>query len=286
MRMPGNSLRRLAADGELPLSACSAALLRWLQPLLATGVLARVRSGAGERLTVRQPPVLHAYILQRFPGGLDAPPPASRAEAVLNWRDSRLAAPDAPAVVLLRGLPGTRVSTPTREVDLARETDRHGAFALAVEDLEGHRLHGTVAVIENREPFFAVEKLALRGLPARSFVYAAGRLDQRVRSWLAAQTVLDPEPIELLHAGDYDATGLCEFLCLRAAGARARLYLPEDVEILLARHGKPALRISSPELERLQAQFQDPDVARLRDAMARHGSGLEQEALLGVSEGD
>ncbi len=285
MRMPGNSLRRLAAEGELPLSACSAALLRWLQPLLATGVLARVRSGVGERLQVRQPGTLRAYILQHFPGGLDAPPPASRAEAVLNWRDSRLAAPDAPAVVLLRGLPGTRVSTPAREVDLARETERHGAFALAVEDLAGHRLHGAVAVIENREVFFAAENLVAHGLPAQSFVYAAGRLDQRVRDWLAAQTVLDPDPIELLHAGDYDATGLCEYLRLRAAGARVDLYLPPDFEALLARHGKPALKVSSPELERLQAQFQDPDVARLRECMARRGCGLEQEALLGASDG-
>lgn len=284
MRMPGNALRRLATEGGLPLSACSAALLRWLAPLLATGVLVRVRSGVGERLEVRQPGVMREYVLQRFPGGLDAAPPASRAEAVLNWRDSRLAAPDAPALVLLRGLPGTRVSTPTREVDLARETERHGAFALAVEDLAGHRLYGSVAVIENREPFFAAEQLAARGLPARSFVYAAGRLDQRVRDWLAAQTVQEREPIELLQAGDYDATGLCEYLRLRAAGARVRLYLPPDLEALLARHGKPGLKVSSPELESLQAQFQDPAVARLREWMARHGCGLEQEALLGAAQ--
>lgn len=282
MRMPGNALRRLATEGGLPLSACSAALLRWLAPLLATGVLVRVRSGVGERLEVRQPGVMREYVLQRFPGGLDAAPPASRAEAVLNWRDSRLAAPDAPALVLLRGLPGTRVSTPTREVDLARETERHGAFALAVEDLAGHRLYGSVAVIENREPFFAAEQLAARGLPARSFVYAAGRLDQRVRDWLAAQTVPEREPIELLQAGDYDATGLCEYLRMRAAGARVRLYLPPDLEALLARYGKPGLKVSSPELDSLQAQFQDPTVARLREWMARHGCGLEQEVLLGL----
>lgn len=283
MRMPDKALRRLAAEGGLPLSACSAALLRWLQPLLATGVLRRVRAGGGERLEVRQPEVLRTFIQQRFPGGLSAPPPASRAEAALHWRDSHLAAPDAPAVVLLRGLSGSRVSTPTREVDLGAETEGHGAFALAVEDLAGHRLHGVVAVIENREPFFAAGRLAAHGLPACSFVHAAGRLDQRVRNWLAAQTLLDPEPIELLHAGDYDATGLGEYLCLRAAGARVSLFMPPDLETLLARHGKSTLKLCNRELERLQSRFQDPHVSQVREWMALHGRGLEQEVLLAAS---
>lgn len=281
MRKPTPALRQLLTEQALPVSAASKALLRWLAPLLATGVVERVRSGVGERLLLRQPAVLTRYIDQCFPGGLDAPAPDSRAQAVLWMRDSRLVPPDAPAVVLLRGLEGAVLLGPRGTIDLALATRRHGAFALAVRDLSRYRLQGAVAVIENREAFFHAEALSSWGLPARSFVLGNGRLSTRLRGWLSAQTAQDPA-LELWHCGDYDASGLSDYLALRADGARVQLLVPGNLETLLARFGKRSLLISSPELERLRVAHPDPVVEGIATLLSRHGAGLEQEVLLGA----
>lgn len=274
MHSPSPALRRLQTEGALPISAASQTLLRWLAPLLATGVVVRTRAGVGERLQVAQTPVFARYIDQCFPGGVDAAPPGTRAAAVLRLRNSRLVAPDAPTLVLLRGLPGAQLQGARGAIDLALATAEHGAFALAVRDLKRYRLQGNVAVIENREVFFHAEQLLAWGLPARTFVLGNGRLPLRLRDWLRAQDV------ELWHCGDYDAAGLCDYLSLRGGRARVHLLLPAELPALLARYGKRTLSISSAELERLQLQSADPEVERVAAMLAQAGAGLEQEVLL------
>ncbi|MBK9654207.1 MAG: hypothetical protein IPO66_01565 [Rhodanobacteraceae bacterium] len=89
MRTPTPALRRLLTEGRLPLSAASRALLGWLAPLIATGVVERLRSGVGEQLLVRRAETLQALVDQCFPGGADAP---DRSPAARRWRVSRLQA--------------------------------------------------------------------------------------------------------------------------------------------------------------------------------------------------
>lgn len=278
MRTPSPALRRLLADGNLPVSAASNALLDWLAPLLATGVVERQRSGVGERLIVRRAETLSAHVERCFPGGANAAPATTRREAIARFRDSRIVAPDAPDLVLLRGLPGALLQSPEGTIDLAEATAGHGAFALAVADLDRFRLSGCVATIENRESFFGAERLQLRGLPASTFVLGNGRLSLRMRAWLATQTT-GANAIELWHCGDYDAAGLSDYLALRAAGARVHLFVPENLEDLLRRHGKPTLAIGNAELDRLRRQINDPEVERVLALMAALGCGLEQELL-------
>jgi len=282
MRAPNPALRRLLTDGSLPLSASSRGLLRWLAPLLATGVVERARSGVGERLLVRRLDTLQQFVDQRFPGGIHAPPPLTRAQAIARFRDSKLIAPDAPAVVLLRGMAGSVLHTPRGLIDLAAATARHGAFALAVRNLHRYRLHGSVATIENKESFFAAERLQAQGLTARSFVLGNGRLSGRLRAWLSPQTQANSstEPIELWHCGDYDASGLSDYLALRADGANVSLFVPSNLEALLKRYGNASLTISSAELERLRLRFADPQVERVCALLSLTGCGLEQELLL------
>ena len=279
MRMPTAALRRLLTEGNLPLSAASQALLRWLAPLIATGVVERLRSGAGERLIVRRAETLQVLVEQCFPAGADGARSQSRGEAVARFRDSKLAAVDAPDLILLRGMPGAVLQSPTGNIDLAQATASHGAFALAVADLDSFSLVGAVAIVENREAFFAAERLAANGLPARTFVLGNGRLSQRLRTWLAAQTVAAPA-IELWHCGDYDAAGLSDYLALRVAGARVRLFVPADLDALLRRFGTATLVIGNAELDSLRRRVVDPEVERVCALLRAHGCGLEQELLL------
>jgi len=280
MRTPTPALRRLLTEGRLPLSAASRALLGWLAPLIATGVVERLRSGVGEQLLVRRAETLQAFVDQCYPAGVDVARAQTRGAAVAQFRDSKLSAVDAPDVILLRGVTGASLQSPRGSIiDLAQATASHGAFALAVADLDQFALVGTVAIIENREAFFAAERLAVHGLRARTFVLGNGRLSQRLRAWLAAQTV-SSAPIELWHCGDYDAAGLSDYLALRAAGARVHLFVPAQLGDLLQRYGKPALVLGNAELDRLRRQFADPDVERVCALLLAHGGGLEQELLL------
>jgi hypothetical protein len=275
MRTPTPALRRLLTEGSLPLSAVSGALLRWLAPMLATGVVERLRSGVGERLIVRRAETLAAHVNRCFPGGVGDASADSRSVAVIRFRDSKVGAVDAPTLVLLRGLPGALLESPDERIDLAKATADHGAFALAVDDLQRFRLSGSVAVVENREAFFAAERLRVQGLPARSYVLGNGRLSLRLRDWLAAQTVSLPS-IDLWHCGDYDAAGLCDYLALRAAGATVRLFVPADLDGLLRRFGKPSLVIGNAELEGLRRRLPDRDVDAVYALLQAHGCGLEQ----------
>lgn len=182
MRTPTPALRRLLTEGRLPLSAASRALLNWLAPLIATGVVERLRSGAGEQLLVRRADTLQAYVDQCFPAGAHAVRAQTRGAAVAQFRDSKISAVDAPDVILLRGMAGAVLQSPTGSIDLAQATASHGAFALAVADLDQFALVGTVAIVENREAFFAAERLAVHGLAAGTFVLGNGRLSQRLRT--------------------------------------------------------------------------------------------------------
>ncbi len=222
-------LHMLLRDGRMPASRCGSATTAVLRPLLEAGALERRRKGGGSELVVADPGALRRFAERLFPAGLEAAldGAGSRAEGVTRFRDSKRAALAERPIVLLRGRPGTVVDS---------------AAALVLPPAEPMRFDGPLAIIENKAVFLAFETLAERGLAADMALWSGGRLDQRVIDWLAGLTG------PLLHAGDWDASGLDDYARLKAAcGTRARLFLPPDLD----------------------------------DLFARHGAGLEQECLLG-----
>lgn len=68
----------LLAQGSLPKSTCSAALMRFLKPMLDTGAVGEERSGAGRRVIVHRYSPLLEYVRRQFSdmaekGGINAP---------------------------------------------------------------------------------------------------------------------------------------------------------------------------------------------------------------------
>jgi len=135
---------------------------------------------------------------------------------------------------------------------------------------------GTVAVVENAEPFWQYE----RELPEVDLaIFASGRLSERALAWLASD---DMGTCSLVHWGDYDPVGCMEFIRLRErCGTRVTMHLPNRVEELLPRFGKPGLL--SDQLDTLAAlrSLDVPfEVISLLAMFDRFRRGLEQEALL------
>ena len=270
-------LRALERDGSVPASRLRTRAAEALRPLIETGVLAIQRSGAGERLVTRKPAELAAFVARLFPEGLAATgrEPESRARSISVSRDSKHVAPAAPPILMFRGLPGTAISSATSSLPIGELTARHGASALMPAYLNAWWSSEPVAVVENLEVFARFEDLRERGLPARLALYSSGRLDGRILAWLGCQQE------DIWHCGDYDATGLNEYLRLRSTcGRRARLFVPSDLETLFRTFGNPSLGGVNSELRQRTSHLNDQQVLRVVRLIQQSGCGLEQEILL------
>jgi hypothetical protein len=176
---------------------------------------------------------------------------------------------------VLRGSPGARLERNGAILDVGQLTGFAGAAALVVGPGCAWQFAGVVALVENLEAFLHVERI-LGGVDL--VVYAPGRLSGTVRAWLASEHMAGAR---YLHLGDYDPVGLDEYLKLkRACPGRVAIHVPADLDLRLRRFGKEKLLEDSVEvLERLRRST-DPEVAKIVQALDRHGRGLEQEALL------
>ncbi|MEJ2033643.1 MAG: hypothetical protein P8Y63_11515 [Deltaproteobacteria bacterium] len=270
-------LSLLLYQGSLPASRLTTRDRLRLSTLFDTGAVTEERSGAGRRLVVKSHEALTAYIAQNYPSGLEGSRGnfAPRSRAVADLRDSKKAHESGPPTVLLRGFGNCQLYAKDQVLPIAHWTQLAGVAALCLKEDWHWGFRGILAVVENAEVFWNFEKLCTG---AQLALYAQGRLSGRVLAWLAS-----PEMVQarILHCGDYDPVGLDEYLRLKAAcPERADLYLPPDLEDLLARYGKRELLIDNVAvLDRLR-KTDDPLVRQVVLMMDRWGVGLEQEALL------
>ena len=270
-----NKLKQLLASGCLPESACGAPLLRELQPLLQSGLVARARHGGGWRYVVRNQDALGAWMARRFP--TDVGPETGRVAGVARFRDSKATPNDTPPVVLARVFRDVLRLPDGLACPAVEGTRRHGVFAFVLEPGRACSIEGSVALVENPAVFLRVEEL---GLGVDMAVATQGRAHGRVVDWLAAQA---HPGFQAWHLPDYDPTGLGEFGRLRGAlGGRVALYQPPDLAERFARHSSPRLLegIQSQEtLARLRAHSL-PEIRAVVGLIDRHNGGLEQESLL------
>jgi len=278
------ALATLARHGRLPASAVNRTTEAALGRLLASGVLRRERAGGGSRLVVADAAALRQAITALFPAGLEGALTGragldSRHQAVVRRGDAKAAARGAVAPVLLRGFGGAVLRRGEQELDLGAWTAAGGLAAIDLDPDRPWQLAGTVAVVENLEPFRHVE-LLVPGLDAA--VYAGGRLPGRVSTWLAGPALA---ACRFIHCGDYDPVGLDEYLRLRRlCPGRVTLHVPADLEARVARHGNSELLARSTAVLRRLRACDDPAVLGVVAILDRHGRGLEQEAMLGDPE--
>ena len=268
-------LRALERDGSLPGSRLSPSMRRELRSLFDARILEERRSGAGRRVVVANEEGFRRWAEERLPNGLDpdldGPP---RSAAIAAFRDAKVARRTDAEPVLLRvfteqavvGIDGVALS--------ARElTQRAGCVSFLLSEGRHVTLCGRVGVVENLEAFVYAEQL---GAQLDAAMYAAGRISSRMLEWMSTQ-----ETTFWVHLGDYDPVGLSEYLRVaEACPDRASLWIPPDLEQLVARYSKGRLMEASPRVWAKVRQSEDADVRRVVSFLDHHARGLEHEILL------
>ena len=213
---------------------------------------------------------------QCFPFGVDGCPEEvlPRSRAIAELRDSKKTSETIPPVAFLRGFDGCELYVDEETIPVVAWTNIAGVAALRIDDRQW-RYDGTLAIVENLEFFWNIEKL---NTGAQLALYTQGRLSGRILDWLASPGMLQAS---ILHCGDYDPVGLDEYLRIKTACPdRTKLYLPANLEVLLTRYGKKVLLQSSGSvLDRLR-KTDDQEVRQIVKLLDQYGVGLEQEVLL------
>lgn len=268
-------LEELLSVGSLPSSRLSTGMRVRLDTLFKIGALRMEKSGAGRRAKLVDRAAVDRWIGSQYPSGLDGTdedlPP--RAESVANFRDSKRGRRIDFCLTYMRGFRGTVLRRGDASMPLADLTRDFGVAGVVVEPSRPWVVEGLLGIVENLELFLHVESV-LPDLDAA--VWAAGRFDQRVLDWLAAQ-----QNLSVLHIGDYDPVGLDEYLRVkRAFGDRADLHIPEDLRERSAKYGQSEILVRSVAVYKRVRVEADDRVLRVLAALDQRCRGFEQEGLV------
>lgn len=239
------------------------------------------RNGRGVSLYVKDELALKRFIDARLPGGSDVARSRikDRAEAVVLRADAKVARKSIGEGIFVRS---TKVDTVIQAVDgpielsVGQLSDDAGGAAIQLSSRSRWTFAGTVLVVENADVFWQYEIV----LPDTDLaVFASGNLSARLVDWLASPEMQD---CNIIHWGDYDPVGVCEYLRLAdACAGRVEPFAPMDVDALLPVYGKRSLVTRQAQyLERLRNKLSDRYVARMIRLFDAHRRGLEQEVLL------
>lgn len=280
-------LRRLRDAGPDGLAASSVPTRCELlveQLKICGAVETRLGKGRGFRLHLRDLAAFASFVESQYPVGLDVMDEdlVDRASGVALLGDAK---------AVRRGShQGVFVRSPKRHVTIARVntgmqlavgelTIIAGGTALVLAAGITWRFSGVVAVIENAEAFWRSEQV----LPDVDLaVFAQGRMSERVLAWLASPAMADSQ---FIHWGDYDPVGAAEYLRLiTACPGRVQMHLPDNLDELLRKFGKPALVAGQTDvLDGLRDCADDLTVKKLVTLFDHYGRGLEQEILLAMT---
>lgn len=251
-----------------------------MQGLETCAAIERIRMGRGEILRVKNFDAFDRYVMSIFPIGLEEPSdvPSDRIAAVRALGDAKATSRGRYEGVFLRSMkPDTAILNESgASLDITRLTELWGVAAITLDDSRSYRFSGRLVIVENAEPFWKFED----ELPDVDLaIYSAGRLSERVLSWLASKHMAG---CEIAYWGDYDPVGCLEYLRIQSrCGQRVGLHAPSRVDELLPVHGKRSLLDGQiTELTSLRGRSLPPELKRLMELFDQHRRGLEQEALL------
>jgi len=269
-------LQTLLAEGAVPLSLVSPGVKRSLETQFAAGILQVERSGAGSRVVVKNKEVLSAFANQLFPSGLALPETSglSRTDAISHYRDAKASASAFAEPVLIRAFNNATFTRNGVTFPAGQLSKDYGVASFLLQEVPFWSYSGMLAVVENLESFLCFEKM---NIAADVAVYASGKMSGRMLAWLASAEM---SKCELLHCGDYDPVGIAEYLRLKEACDRARLFIPENIEELFKKFGKRELLEDSEATLRRLRSTKDPDALRIITLMNTYNIGLEQEILI------
>jgi len=269
-------LQALILDGKIKRN--HALSRKYSQSLIDLEIVTIQREGRSDYIVVTKPENLHRYIENRFPGGLDSSP-NSRLEGVMLRGNSKLGGNASSAILICRVF--SNKSTTNVSVNPKDITEEMGLFSVSInsENYTQMRVSGKVSIVENLDVFMKIECF-IESLDIA--IYSGGILDSRIIGWLNECDDIS----QIIHAGDYDSTGLKEFIRYeRELKHNVEFYLNEDIELGDFRtYGRSDLVGKGRNLGLMDSirkhQSDDKGFNKSIEYILESGNGLEQEFLL------
>ena len=274
-------LRRLrdSEDHSVLLTSVARGCQGILESMETCGAVQRRLIKRARRVEIRCQATFNKFVDSRFPLGIDAKlnEVFDRAGAVIAFGDAKAINRGSEEGIFVRtAKPGIVIrSTDGVEVPVGALSKDAGGAALSLTKDRDWAFSGTVAVIENVEPFWQHEKV----LPDIDLaVCASGNMSRRLVDWLTSESM---SGCQIIHWGDYDPRGVAEYLRLfDHCPDRVESFVPDSIDELM-KHGKRKLwEVQSRSLEKLRKRTSNPHVNRMLTLFDHHRRGLEQEVLL------
>ena len=160
-------------------------------------------------------------------------------------------------------IPVSEMSSVDRAVVVRLSSDKTWTFS------------GTVAVVEGAYAFWRYEW----AIPhADLAVLGSGNMSAALLNWLASPGMAR---CRIIHWGDYDPVGVCQYLRLvERCPRRVESFAPPEVDALLPKSKRTLVTRQGKYLNRLRSHVNDSYVRRMIDLFDRYRRGLEHEALL------
>ncbi len=268
------------SEGGLARSAIGKRCNGLVQALQTCGAARFYPVSSGVVLRIDDTSAFQRFISSRYPQGIDLDPKTitDRASAVWSFADAKTVKRGTDEGVCIRSArPETTIhSVSGREtIPVGEPTSNAGGVLIRFETNTDWIFNGTIAVIENGDPFWNYE-CVLRDVDLAIF---APKISRRLLQWLQTDGL---SRSKIVHWGDYDPVGMSEYRRLaEACPTRVTTHAPSCIDDLLPRFGKRKLVIKQERyLDRLRTHLSDPVVARMVDLFDKHRRGLEQEILM------
>ncbi|MDP9315912.1 MAG: DUF2220 family protein [Chloroflexota bacterium] len=262
-------ITRLQRDGSVPRSAVTAESVAMLEQLVALGYVAEETQGTRRRVVVQNTSGLTAWAVGTYPQPSESPIPGRRAGNIARVRDSKGGrSTHDRQPMLLRWFgpdPAAPFATLTQQWGVAAVTSDRSANLLPPS-------RWILLTVENWESFVATDYTDCQdtiivnytgGNPAEATIRALGSLQ--------------PAPVRAIHFGDYDWSGLTIFRHLRTVLPIIELYVPKDIQELLARFANQ--RLIDGQIPLREREDDTDEVREVIRLISQYNAGLEQEIV-------
>lgn len=226
--------------------------------LLDSGIVEKKKAGRGFCFVVSDTMSYRDFFNTTFP---EKDTSISKSGNIRQFRDSKARKVATEAVFFLRGFTEVRLQNNT--LDLKHYTQNFGAFAVKSPALATEK----VCFVENLQPFLKAESLLGNNYV---YIHKYGRI--------GINSIKPFKLGEALVFVDYDFNGLDEYLRIKSVFPQARLYVPENFDILFERYAKSLKGNKAVASAQVKGSLL-PEVVKIRNLVERHHRFLEQEIL-------
>lgn len=238
-------------------------------------------AGRGITLHIKSEQAFQRFLAARLPQGLDVDLAAipDRASAVFLLADAKAVRRGIGQGIFVRATkPDIEIQSMDGELSISVSdlTSKAGGIGIQLSSQKVWSFTGSVTVVENADAFWQHERV----LPDVDMaILGSGNMSSRLLEWLASPAM---SKCHIIHWGDYDPVGVCQYLRLvDACPGRVDSFAPPEIDLLLPQYGKRKLVTQQPTfLDRLRRRQTDLYVRRMVELFDEHRRGLEQEVLL------